>query len=209
MGKHIQTDTMSFNNAAGNGIKIDNDAPAYGWRDLTSDVVVKTTGAPTTLPTYEAWNGVVFAYKFALNDLCYHVFHMPHDWVPGTDLYIHSHWSHGEGTTPTAGNVTWSFSCSWAKGFDQAAFTAPKVVTATLAANTTPLTHMVSEGQMTISGGSATQIDTDIIEVDGLIIVRTELSANASGVDPFLHTVDIHYQSHNLATKNKAPNFYS
>ena len=209
MGKRIEADEIVTSKASTSGMKIDTESPDYGWRDLTSDVTVRTAGAPTTLPTFETWNGNILAYKFAVGDLCYHTFHMPHDWAFGTDLYIHAHWSHGSGATPTANDVTWEFECSWAKGFDQAVFTSPVTCSATLAANTTALTHMISEVQLTAASPSASQIDTDILEVDGLFIVRTRLAANASGEDPFLHTVDLHYQSHSLATKNKAPNFYS
>lgn len=58
---------------------------------------------------------------------------------------------------------------------------------------------------------TASQIDTDGLEVDGLLLVRTFLSANTMNGTPaqFLHTVDLHYQSTNVGTKNKAPNFYA
>jgi hypothetical protein len=38
--------------------------------------------------------------------------------------------------------------------------------------------------------------------------VRTYLSADASNYDPFLFFVDLHYQSNNMATKSRAPDFY-
>ena len=50
------------------------------------------------------------------------------------------------------------------------------------------------------------------MEVDGLILVRGYRDAG-NVLDTctdavFLHTMDIHYQSTNMATKNKAPSFY-
>ena len=74
---------------------------------------------------------------------------------------------------------------------------------------------MIAEIQLSAASPTASQIDTDDLEVDGLILCRTYLSANnitvsGGGVpDPFLHFVDIHYQSTGIPTKNKAPNFYS
>lgn len=56
-------------------------------------------------------------------------------------------------------------------------------------------------------------LDTDLIEVDGVIIVALVVSTiptitGGSPNEPFLITADIHYQSNNLATKNKAPDFW-
>jgi hypothetical protein len=69
---------------------------------------------------------------------------------------------------------------------------------------------MVAETQITIAGGSATQLDTATLEVDGLILVRLYVSANtlSAASDPFIFTSDIHYQSTGVTTKSKSPNFY-
>ena len=68
---------------------------------------------------------------------------------------------------------------------------------------------MIAEVAFTNYGGDATHFDRAVIETDGLLAVMTKLTANTTGVDPFLHYVDIHYQSTGLPTKNKAPNFYT
>ena len=71
--------------------------------------------------------------------------------------------------------------------------------------------HMIAENQLSASTPAADEIDTGLLEVDGVLLVRIALKANTmdSGADPFMHFADIHYQSTQTATKNKAPNFYS
>lgn len=209
MGKKIETDELVFSKASTSGMKVDTDSPDYGWRDIIGDINVKELGTGTP-PSLNVYQSPLRAFQFGVNDEVFNIFHMPHDWAPGTDIYIHAHWSHNNASV-SSGAVTWGFDVSWASGFDQQAFIAPVTMTAQQTASTTQYQHMVAEVQATAASPSASQIDTDILEVDGLFLVRTYLSANTMNgtPEPFLHTVDLHYQSHSLATKNKAPNFYS
>ena len=140
--------------------------------------------------------------------------HIPHDYVPGTDLFIHVHWSH-IGTLVTGGTTTWAFETIYAKGHDQAAFSAPVTTTVQQGANTAQYQHMVAETALSVTGGSANQLNTTDIEPDGVVIARLYLDSNditvSSGLkpDPFVHFVDLHYQSTNVGTINKAPSFWS
>jgi hypothetical protein len=73
---------------------------------------------------------------------------------------------------------------------------------------------MITEVQLTTSGGSATQWDTSLIEVDGLILgclTLTAIPTITGGVvnEPFVHHIDLHYQSTGIGTKQKAPDFYA
>lgn len=192
---------------ATDGIRMKNGSPSYPWRDLTSDIVVRNITA--TSPSFAVWKGGIRQYEFGVSDEVFHTFHMPHDWVEGTDMYIHAHWDHNSAAV-TSGAVTWGFECTWAKGFDQEAFGANIITTVAQTASTTQHQHMIAEIQLTSATPTATQIDTGLIQTDGLFIVRTFLSANTmdGGADPFLHTVDLHYQSTNIGTLDKAPPFY-
>jgi hypothetical protein len=69
---------------------------------------------------------------------------------------------------------------------------------------------MIAETQASSAGGAGGMIDTGQLEVDGIMIVTVRLLANTmdAGAKPFLHAVDLHYQSTSLPTKNKAPVFY-
>ena len=102
---------------------------------------------------------------------------------------------------------------SYAKGHDQAAFGTPVTATITQQASTTQYKHLIAEVQLSAASPSASQIDTDDLEPDGIIIMRTFRdptdAEDTLNQVPFLHYVDIHYQSTGIGTKNKAPNFYT
>lgn len=193
---------------SGIGIKVDTATPTFGWKDLIGPIFVRTTGGNP--PNWAVYRTNIYQYQFAVNNECWNEFHIPHDYLPGSDLYIHVHWSHTSATV-TSGSVTFTFDITYAKGHNQAAFPATKTTTVTQTASTTQYQHMIAETVMTTSGGSASLTDSSIIEVDGLILVRTSLSGNTiNGTPtPFVHYVDIHYQSTQMSTKNKAPNFYA
>ena len=109
----------------------------------------------------------------------------------------------------------WGFEVTYAKGHQQAAFAAPITTTVQQNANATVYYHHIAEVQLSATTPSGSQLDSDDLEVDGLILVRAYLSANNITVSagsvpaPFLHMVDIHYQSTGIGTKQKAPNFYT
>lgn len=197
-------DSVVFTNSPSVGIKVDRDVPNWAWADLTSTIVVDGA-SPSTSPTYAVYRGNIRQHQFDVNDVVYCTFHIPHDYATGTNLFIHTHWSHN---VVGAGNVTWEFEVSYAKGHNQAAFGAPVTVSVTQAASTTQYQHMIAEVQLSDVGSPVGKLSTDNIETDGIILVAVKLSANTTGQAPFLHFCDIHYQSTGIGTKQKAPNFY-
>lgn len=200
-----------FQKASGNGIKIDPASADFGWADIIGDQFAKNTGG--TKPTLATYNGAVNSFQFAAGDEAYLTFHMPHDYVPGTDIYIHVHWSHTS-TLVTGGSLTFKLTSIYSKGHNQAAFGAPVSGTFTSNASTTQYQHIIEETQYSASSPAGLQLDTDDLEIDGVIEVTFEVDANnitSSGAvpDPFIHYVDIHYQSTGIGTKQKAPDFYT
>jgi hypothetical protein len=190
--------------ASGVGIKVDTSTPTYGWRDLTSDIQVRGTGASD--PSFAIYGATAlrqYSFSATVMQEIFMVFHVPHDYVPGTDIFFHAHWSNAA-ATPNTGNVIWGFEYSFAKGFNQAAFPATTTITVTQASPATRYQHNIAE---------TTAVTIATLEVDGLILVRGYRDAAAGGdtcTDAvFLHTMDIHYQSSNMATKGKSPSFYS
>ncbi len=189
---------------AATGIKVDTDAPTWGWRDLTADIQVRGLGvADPSFAVYGATVMRAFQFSAATEKEVFFVYHVPHDWVPSTPIYFHAHWSNAA-ATPNTGSVVWGFDYSFAKGFNQEAFPTPTSVTVTQACPATRYRHMVAE---------TVAVTIPTMEVDGLILVRGYRKA-ADAADTctdavFLHTMDIHYQSTNMATKNKAPGFYA
>lgn len=193
------------------GIQVDPAAPTFGWRDLLGPVTYRGVGA--TDPTLAVYRGGIKQFRFAVNDEGWFEFHIPHDYVADTDIFVHHHWSHNSAIV-TGGSVTWGYEVIYAKGHNQAAFSAPITPTLVSNASTTQYQHMLDDLQLSAASPSGTQLDSNDLEPDGVIVVRAHLSANnitSSGAvpDPFIHYVDIHYQSTNIATKQRTPDFYT
>jgi hypothetical protein len=206
-------DGRLFPSTQGVGIRLDHTDPQWGWHDMLSAMVIDPNSA--NKPSFQPYIGGITEYSFSENDEILTRWHIPHDYAPGTDLFVHVHWSHDSGVL-TGGDTTWSWEMTYAKGHDQAAFGATKVITVTQAPNITPYQHLIAETAMSVSGGSATQLDTSDIEVDGIVLCRfflnsNDLTSSGGGLQPkpFVHFVDIHYQSTNLPTKNRAPSFWT
>lgn len=203
--------SLSFPKTSGIGIKIEDQ---YGWKDLIGDVAPKYGSA--TAPAQAVFLPNIRAWAYSANDQFECVFHIPHDYAPGTDLFVHVHWAHN------GKNVTGTFKAdlfaTYGKGHGQQAFSTvincPVTVNNLTIQNTPRYLHRVDEVQLSTPGGAANMLDTTQIEVDGMILISgtTTIIPSISGSDssnrPFIFTVDVHYQSTGLTTKNKSPNFY-
>ena len=175
-----------------------------GWRDITTQVTVRGVGAND--PTFSVYTGTTFrAFSFSATTMneVFAVFHVPHDWIPGTAIHLHAHWSNAA-AAPSTGNVIWGFDYSFAKGFGQEAFPVQNNVIISAPSPAISKTHNISETPPILVPG---------MEIDGILLVRCYRDA-ANVLDTctnavFLHTMDIHYESDSNSTKNKAPNFYN
>jgi len=187
-------------------VALDSVTPDWGWRDLIGSV---RTDLATTQATPATYIGGIRQPLFSIGNEEVREFHLPHDYIPGTNLFIHAHWSHNS-TLVTSGSVTWQFEMMSAKGHNTDTFYTPVIINTAQAASTERYRHMIAESQCSEPAG-VSMLDTDWIDVDGLIVVVCRLTANTmtGTAKPFLHSFDIHYQSSNRATKNKAPNFYA
>lgn len=202
----------TFPKTAGIGVKIDEDAPGFGWHDLLGPLQIDIDNANRAVKN--TFIGGMRVFQFVANTSeAFVLFHLPHDYVPNTDIFLHFHWAHNSATL-TGGSVTWGAEFTYAKGHDQQPFSATKLFTVAQVANIVQYQHMIAEASLSVVSGSATQINTEDVEVDGIISCRVYLDSNdlidsVSVPDPFLFFVDVHYQSSGLATKQKAPNFYT
>lgn len=206
-----------LNKDPGTGIKVDPDAPVYPWRDLIGNLVVDEAGVNSaTLTDYHG--GLVREYAFAAGDKIDLRFHMPHDYVPGTDLFIHMHWSHNGTAITGTGTTTGTIAHSYASGFGQGEFTAEGTVaisnTNVTTATVPQYNHRVEEVQLSQSGGGDGMLDTDILEVDGIVLCNFTMTTiptitGGASAKVFVHAIDIHYQSTSVGTIGKAPNFYT
>lgn len=204
-GTYIQPKVSGivFDKTAGHGIQVDNVTPTYPWVDLLGHITVDEAAA-SNKPTFTTYNGSIKQYRFAVNDQIYINYHIPHDYLPGSDMFVHTHWSSIDNSL---GDVTWALDVSYASGHQVGTFTSPKTVLCS-GSFISPLKHMVNESPLSSVGGSASTLDTNLIEVDGVILIRAKLQSNSMSSSPFLHFIDIHYQSTGIGTKNKTPNFY-
>lgn len=200
--------------ASGNGIKVDTSTPTYPWRDLEGAINVKEVGG--SAPAFGTFRTGIRAFSFGVGEKADFCFHVPHDYVPGTDLFIHTHWSHNG--TNISGTLQMEIAATYAKGFEQATFSAP-VLGETLSdslsiANHPQYMHIINETPLSTPGGNSSLLDTNKIEVDGLILVTATaitIPTITGGTpnEPFIFTIDIHYQSTGVGTKNRYPGFYS
>ncbi len=211
---------LVFEKASGNGIKVDQTTPTFGFADLIGDQFSKNTGG--TKPTLTTYNGAAQAWQFTNGDEAYMTYHIPHDYVLGTDIHLHIHWSQNAAGA-TGGTIDFKYFAIYAKGWNQASgstFTSTPI-TATFT------TINIDDGgsglnryqqhitEVTISAASATAalFDRDDFEPDGIIELTLEMDAdNLTGTasSPFIHYADIHYQTTGLiGTKSRSPDFYA
>lgn len=205
-------DSVTLPKTQGEGIKVDVAAPDFPWRDLIGLIIYKDVGVGSPLLT--TYYGNVRDINFGAGDDYDLKFHIDHDWA-GKDCFIHVHWSHNG--TNISGGLVINHYVTYAKGHNQAPFHAEKNITQTISslslANTPQYQTRIDEIQLSVAGGSASLLDTDIIEPDGLILVHFDVTSiptitGGSG-KPFIHFVDVHYQSTNIGTAHKTPDFYS
>jgi hypothetical protein len=213
-GDQIFEDDIIVPKTSGKGIKVDIATPTFGWRDLEGALMPKTSGVGS--PTLATFQGQRRWFSYAAGEDMDAIFHIPHDYVPGSDLYLHLHWGHNG--TGISGSAVITYYFAYAKGHSQQAFGTDRVYTQTLSSldmtNTPQYVTRIDEFQCTSNGGSASTMDSTQIEPDGLIHVHFDWTTiptitGGSPNKPFGFYLDLHYQSTNLPTKNKAPNFYA
>lgn len=201
---------------SGLGIKVDSlGTPTFPWQDLIGDITPKPS-APNA-PTFAAFRGgSVKTYFYSAGDQGDCLYHIPHDYVPGSDLSIHVHWAHNG--TAISGSFVIDLYVTYAKGHGQQAFSAevnPTITISTPDIATVPqYEHRLNEIQLSASSPSASQIDSDDIEPDGIILVHFDVTTiptitGGTTNEPVILTLDIHYQSTGIGTKQNSPDFWT
>jgi len=170
-----------------------------GYKDLlptggyspggASDPTVKTFKAPILLPA--------FAGGGANNQATYR-FHIPHDWVIGSDFYMHTHWALNE-ASPT-GNVKWKITWCYARGYELGDFGTEIVTTlADADVSATQYAHHITE-----SAAITPAILGEDAQIDGMILACVERdTTDTNNDDAFLIEFDIHYLSDGNTTVDK------
>ena len=196
----------------GNGVRFNYDTPEFGWHDLRCDMLVEYEAGNS--PTLSQYYGQIMQLSFEEDNTITFNGHITHDYLPYSDIFIHVHWSHNSQVV-TGGSVVWGFEISYAEGYGVAQFCPTKVISIYQEIDPVdPYTHFIAESAASVAGGSDTQLDSNKLTVDGMVLGRLHLLDNAietsdgSTVNPFAHFVDIHYQSTGLPTPNRNPNFW-
>ena len=212
-------DEIILPKTAGKGIKVDPAAPTFGWRDIVGQIIPHPTGSAA--PAFTAYHtGNTLSYAFNTNDKIDNItFHMPHDYIPGTDIFIHMHW--GQNGTAISGSLVVDYYLGYCKGHNQSSqiFAAPINVAQTVStpdvATFPRWGHFINEIQVSNNGGDSTHLDTNALEPDGLVLMsfnlttKPTITGSATSNLPYIFMIDIHYQSSNIGTKQKSPNFYT
>lgn len=149
---------------AGTGIKVDTDSPTFGWADLLGTIDTRAVAGGAS-PTWAVYVGPIYQYSFGTAGGVTEVFvnfHAGHDLVPGTDWYIHSHWS--TIAAPT-GQCNWLFDIAYGAGYGRGVIegTATQSAYITVSAATTPAalkSHQIAEALFATPGGLVTPAGT-------------------------------------------------
>jgi len=178
---------------------------AFGWKDLKGESIIRTGGGAA--PALATFAGNIAQYQMDATDEFSVNFHMPHDWAIGTDVFIHVHWAITTASGP--GTYQYNFEHTYGKREGIISNTTKTVSTSAVAPNASARFHHVTEIQISRMGGSATEIDTNELDTDGVIMTRmTRTLAGGAVAAPFIFYVDLHYQTNNRATPNKAAPFW-
>lgn len=172
--------------------------PNSGWADILGDLNVRGTGGAS--PAWTTFRNGINAYSFSASSLqeIWINFHMPHDYMIGTMIYPHVHWS----TTGTnTGSVVWRMEYTFARGYSIEAFPATATTTITQAFTGTAYTHMIAEP----AEGAGLLLAN--LEPDTLILCRFYRDA-ANPADTqtqaaFVFNIDLHYQTEGFTTNER------
>jgi hypothetical protein len=176
-----------------------------GWNDLVQEVTVRS-GANSPTPTI--FIGGISAYEFSPTTMneCFVNFHMRHDYIAGTMVYPHVHWS---SNTTSTGTVRWGVEYTLARRSDSTGLitfgATSTIYIEKVVGSGAQYHHHVNE-----SGTGFGIVGTDL-EEDSLILCRVFRDAthiNDTYPDPVhLLTVDIHYECNSLSTPLRFPPF--
>lgn len=162
------------------------------WTDTQSPALAARVGG--TAPTFTAMNGGIYGIQFGTGEAIHGSFQLPHSAIPGGELRLHVHFT--TATAPTvAQTVIWGveYSIAGVNG----TFAAPSTQTGSYAfPDTTALVHRV-QAITTITMPSPAQ--------SCILMFRAYRSGGTSAVEPFLLSVDGHFEQGSIGTLAEYP----
>lgn len=175
----------------------------YGWRDLMAPIDPRWW---STWPDWTPFRNWIYMYAFQANqvDETYSSFHIDHDYMLGTALYPHIHFSVN---TTQSWTIRWWIEWTYAKWHWLWSFWATNTIYLEQAINwaTDQYKHFVLETPDLLA------IPWTDIDTDWIILVRLFRDApHVNDTYPwaaFWIQMDMHYRCDKYSTKNKAPDF--
>lgn len=144
----------------------------------------------------------LISFSGTTNERLTNIYHIPHDFVEGTDIFVHIH--HLPTAVSPTGEVTWRVHMRYAQGYQFGNYSGADVVqdiTLDLGAiSAVQYDHIINEG--------AALNDTDfgsVLRTDGIIIMTIERlgATDSNNADQIFIEADIHYKSDKSATVNR------
>lgn len=165
---------------------------AAEWNDSQSPAMSARVGG--TAPAFAAMNGAIYGIQFGTGEEIHSSVQLPHSAIPGGELRLHIHFT--TATAPTVGQtVIWGINYSIA-GVN-GTFPAPTTATGTYTfADATALVHRV-QAITTATMPSPAQ--------SCITMFRAYRSGGTSTVEPFLLSVDGHFQQGQYGTEAEYP----
>lgn len=205
-------DSISFPKVKGKGIFIEDEG---SWVDIIGAINPKTLG--TTAAVLLPFKGEVKSWGHYAGSTGHLVYHIPHNYIVGSKVYLHTHWSHNG--MNIQGKLKINYEISYGRRTIPNSPFAANITTSFLLEDLNitdypQYSHHLEDLLIAESSGSGTKLDADIIEPDGLIIVNYEIdtipSIDGSEVEniPYIHTFDLHIQTNIIGTINKDPDFW-
>lgn len=177
----------------------------FGWNDNVQMFTVKTAGTSDPQITQLFGNMYGYTWSPSSRNEVWVDFHILHDYAVGTPVFPHIHWMP---TTNNAGTVRWGIEYTVAQGHGVDTFstaTATIYIHQTISSNNR-YRHMIAEVD------NADAIPATDLNIDGFIKMRVfrDATHNLDTYPDSVHAwcVDLHYQTAQLSTKNKAPGFF-
>ena len=171
-----------------------------GYEDLKTTSIFTPGGV--SAPSISSSIGIHELYEFSggTNKRASFVFHLPHDFVEGTDLFFHVH--HAPTAVTPTGTVTWRVHFQYAQGYGFGSFTGTD-----LTQDMTVDITGANQYEHIITEGAAVNDATvgSVIRTDGVILATVErlASTDTSTAPEVFIEFDIHYRSDGRKTVEK------
>jgi hypothetical protein len=194
---------------AGGGAEVQAaDSPDSPWRSIVCDI--RPDGTGETDPSLAVFYSILKGYLFAVGDQVWLRFKIPHDYKPGTDIYLAIDWNHISAGV-TGGNMTFQIDFAYGKAHGDTGGFGNVYSIAIVGSAGVWYQLMTAESVISDAVGTS-KINHGLLEPDGIILMRLIVTANnMTGDQPgvFIHKASVNYQSTNVGTPSKDPDFWA